>query len=178
MSAISIAINILAIVGVLVIISYIVYYLWKYLQHKTKQEMMSKISPPDDYMQQTGIKCPDYWVNTSSDASTYTCQNVNNIPIVESSKKPTGFTCNSGGIVKFDAIANGKTWEHGNPNGLKSLTNKERNDFVKGSVATGTVSRCDWIKYCGVYNDDTSANPAVWLGVNDVCNNANSSEAL
>ena len=146
--------------------------------------MMSKISPPDDYMQQTGIKCPDYWVNTGvTDDGAYICKNVNGIEVSKSASDGcSAVNCNISGddsTVYFDGVASGKTWEHGDPNGLKTLSDSDRNTFVKTNVK-GTASRCDWIKCCGAYNDPATntSNSAVWLGVSDVCNSANASEAL
>lgn len=190
MSVITIVTNILAVIGLIVLFAYIVYYLWKYLQDRNQQELDMKISPPNDYMQQTGIKCPDYWVNTETDTEnkTYTCKNVNNVAPpqksvndecskVNCSIDPTG---NDLSTVKFSLLPDGQTWESGNPNGLTSMTNDQKNTFVTKKPTKDdkfTASRCDWIKCCGAYNvtndpDNKTMNPAVWLGVNDICNSA------
>ncbi len=80
MSVASIIINILAVIGLIVIISYLIYYLYQYLQQRTNLKIASEINPPGDYMQNTGIKCPDYWVNTGVDANgNYICKNSFNI---------------------------------------------------------------------------------------------------
>ena len=177
MSAFSIVTNILAVIGLIVLFAYIVYYLWKYLQDKNQEELDMKVSPPYDYMQQTGVKCPDYWINTGTDDKGYTCKNVNNIatPIKSSNSTCSNIKCNIDGdatSVKFSLLPAGKTWESGDPNGLTSMTDAEKQSFVTTKVEGTTSSRCDWIKCCGAYNTGNSMNNAVWLGINDVCNSA------
>ena len=85
MSAFSVVINIFAVIGLLVILIYIIYYLWNSLQQKNFKMIESRINPPSEYMQQSGIKCPDYWVNTGADSSgNYLCKNSYDVDVVKS----------------------------------------------------------------------------------------------
>jgi hypothetical protein len=81
MSAFSVVINIFAVIGLLVILIYIIYYLWNSLQQKNFKMIESRINPPSEYMQQSGVKCPDYWVNTGVDANGNYILKISSIPI-------------------------------------------------------------------------------------------------
>jgi hypothetical protein len=177
-------VKIFAFIGFVTILIYLSFRLWDYFKNQSEKADKAKIRPPLDYMNDVGIKCPDYWVNTGvTDDGAYICKNVNGIEVSKSASDGcSAVNCNISGddsTVYFDGVASGKTWEHGDPNGLKTLSDSDRNTFVKTNVK-GTASRCDWIKCCGAYNDPATntSNSAVWLGVSDVCNSANASEAL
>jgi len=175
MSVLSTVINILAIIGLIVILAYVIYYLWDALQKKNKNMLESRINPPSEYMQQSGIKCPDYWVNTGSDSSgNYLCKNSYDVSVVKSYNTGScgNVVCNNPNApkeVSFSTLPTGKTWQSGNPNGLTSLTDDEKYSFVTTKGPNG-VSRCDWVKCCGASNSGTSTNNAIWLGVNEICN--------
>jgi hypothetical protein len=174
MSVLSTVINILAVIGLIVILAYVIYYLWDVLQKKNKNMIESRVNPPSEYMQQSGIKCPDYWVNTGSDSSgNYLCKNSYDVSVVKSSNTASCSSvtsCNNANKeVAFSPLPTGKTWQSGNPNGLTSLTDDEKYSFVTTKGPAG-VSRCDWIKCCGASNSGTSTNNAIWLGVNEICN--------
>lgn len=163
MSAIQIVVNILAAVGLLVIIGYLCYLLYKYVKDRQEQVVIKSVYPPGDYMQNTGIKCPDYWVNTGVDsAGNYICKNSFNIQTNNSGMCKSDF-------MNFSPIGNKNTWEYGNPNGLTSYSDRERYDFVndqlKGQLK-GDISRCQWINECG----PTSDVQGTWTGVDAVCN--------
>ena len=38
-------------------------------KNRTEKRIMSEINPPGQYMQNSGIKCPDYCVNTGIDSN-------------------------------------------------------------------------------------------------------------
>jgi hypothetical protein len=160
MSAIQIVVNILAAVGLLVIIGYLGYLLYKYVKDRQGQVAVQSVNPPGDYMQNTGIKCPDYWVNTGINSSNnnYVCKNSFNVQ-----------TNSSDGCdpdqMEFSPIKSGKTWEYGNPNGLTSYDDPERYQFVNKSGGSG-MSRCDWINKCG----PTPDVQGTWTGIDAVCN--------
>jgi hypothetical protein len=114
-------------------------------------------------MQKSGIQCPDYWVNTGVDGNNnYICKNSFNIPV-----NKTNNLCKST-EMNFTPIKDGYTWEYGNPNGITSLTDLDKYNFVKKSVAPASLSRCDWVNNCG-----PSTNvQGIWSGVNEICNNS------
>jgi len=155
----SVVINILAAIGLIVLISYFVYYLYTYFQHKKIKTMMAQMNPPQDYVQNVGINCPDYWVNMGTDVNgNIQCKNSFNIQTNGSTDK-----CNS---PKFIQIPKGKTWEYGNPNGLKTLSESEKYSFLMKSKVDGYNSRCEWINSCG----PSTSVQGIWQGVNEICN--------
>jgi hypothetical protein len=159
-SPISIIINILAFIGVIFIIGIIIYYIYKYYQKKAHNKIISDIFPPGEYMQHTGIKCPDYWVNTGINKDgNYICYNKFNIPVRENNNEKC---YDSPNIKTFSPLDKNKTWEYGDPYGMKSYTDKEKSEFVK-------KDRCGWIRDCGA---EPGLN-AVWSGVDDICSNPN-----
>ena len=170
----NIIINILAIVGLVILISYLISYIYYYFKSRKEQSLMSQVNPPSNYMQQSGIKCPDYWVNTGvDDNGNYICKNMFNLNVQNSTTPEAGscmgIKCYADGIgtdktVKFSSVNEKNTWEPNNPNGKTSFTDKEKYSFVNDS-GTGTTSRCDWIKCCGS-NSDTKG---VWQGVQNTC---------
>ena len=160
MSVIQIVVNILAAFGLIVILGYLIYLLYKYVKDQKNKIVISSINPPGDYMQNSGIKCPDYWVNTGNDNKNYICKNSFNIQ----TNTDDSNHCNSDSLT-FSQIPHGYTWEYGNPNGLTSLTDRQRYDFVN-SKKDGSISRCDWINKCG----PISSVQGTWSGVNEVCN--------
>ena len=162
MSSSSIIINILAVIGFLVVVSWLAYYSYGVVRKRVEYVKVSNTNPPESYMQNSGIKCPDYWVNTGVDKDgNYICKNSFNIDTVN----PTGGKCNSSEMV-FSPIQSGYTWESFNPNGLISLTDKEKYDFLNGSVVEGSTTRCSWINTCG----PATSTQGIWTGVNEICN--------
>jgi hypothetical protein len=129
------------------------------------QKKINDINPPGSYMQNTGIKCPDYWVNTGVNTKgDYICKNSFNIE-TNSKLNPK---CNSNELI-FAQVVDGMTWEMNNPNGYTSMTPADKHDFVKNYIAEGSenyMSRCDWIDQCG----PSSSIQGVWSGVSDICN--------
>jgi hypothetical protein len=154
----SVIINILAAVGLIVIISYIVYYLYTYFKNQQFQATIAEMNPPPSYMQSTGINCPDYWVNMGSDSNgNIQCKNSFNIPAQ---------SCPS--QMSFTPIPKDETWEYGNPNGLTSMTDSDKYNFLNSSVSSvqGSMSRCAWINQCG----PSPTTQGIWEGVNEICN--------
>jgi hypothetical protein len=183
----NIIINILAIVGLVILISYLISYIYYYFKSKKDQSLMMQVNPPNQYMQESGIKCPDYWVNTGVDENgNYICKNMFNLNVLNKTTPTSGkcldVKCYQDGtgaekIVNFSPIDSKSTWEPNNPNGKTSLTSKEKYDFVNSLGESGkeaTVSRCDWIKCCGSGNKDESDNvqwnaKGIWQGINSTC---------
>lgn len=159
----SVVVNILASIGLIVIIAYIVYYLYNYIQNIQTQQNVAQMNPPGSYMQNSGIQCPDYWVNTGIDNNgNYVCENTFNIQTNSNSQ------CNPNKMV-FSPVTNGYTWDYGNPNGLKSLTDQDKYTFSEKITATGvqgSISRCNWINSCG----PSTTVQGIWSGINEICN--------
>jgi hypothetical protein len=171
----NIVINILAVVGFIILLSYLISYIYYYFKHRAEQVKMSEVNPPYQYMQQTGIKCPDYWVNTGVDEKgNYICKNMFNLDVHRSTTQTTdgmckNINCYSDGTgkdktVTFSGLGPKKTWEPNNPNGMTSYDDKEKYSFVN-AAGTGTTSRCDWINCCGPKDN----MKGVWQGVQSTC---------
>lgn len=167
MSVFSIIVNILAAIALIIIISYIIYYIYGYWKNKEKQQIASIMNPPGPYMQNSGIKCPDYWVNTGVDPSgNYICKNSFNIPTVQPTRGFAINKCNQDSL-KFQPITPNKTWEINDPNGLTSYTDIEKYNFLQIPATPSELSRCQWINNCG----PASNTQGIWSGVNEICNN-------
>jgi len=161
MSASSIIINILAVIGFFVVVSWIIYYLYDVVRKKVEYTIVANTNPPQSYMQNSGIKCPDYWVNTGVDKDgNYICKNSFNIDSVNTNGK-----CNSTEMT-FTPIQAGYTWESGDPKGLKTLSDQEKYDFLNKSSVSGSTTRCSWINNCG----PAQSTQGIWTGVNEICN--------
>lgn len=174
-----IIINILAIIGLIILISYLISYLYNYFKQRAANTLNAQTNPPLVYMQQTGLRCPDYWVNTGVDSNgNYICKNSYNLDVKKnSSSECSNVSCYSNDSDKttnFIPLPSGYTWELGNPSGLTSYTNTERYDFVNKTGTGASNSRCDWIKCCGPNND----NDAIWQGISKTCNSDPSQKTI
>jgi hypothetical protein len=144
-------IKILAFIAIVIILIFLIRRIWKYYQTQMKKKEESKIRPPLEYMNDVGVKCPDYWtyIGKSSDGKIYKCVNTFQLPVKDTSK------CYSSGtddkMYEFKALTEGKNWSN--------MSEDERKTFVK-SQASNELSRCSWLSTCG----------GVWLGVEDKCN--------
>jgi hypothetical protein len=162
----SAVVTVLAAIGLIVVVSYLIYYLYEFMKYKMDKKISDNMNPPNNYMQNSGIKCPDYWVNTGMDPDgNYKCHNSFNIETVNPTSGNYKGKCNPVDM-RFPHIDSGYTWEYGDPNGLTSYTDKEKYDFLNKSVGD-SLTRCQWINYCG-----PSTNvQGIWSGVNELCNN-------
>jgi hypothetical protein len=144
-------IKILAFVAIVIILIFLITRIWDYYKKQSKKMEESKIRPPLEYMNDVGIKCPDYWtyVGKSSDGTTYKCVNTFQLPVKDVSKCYTSNTDDK--MYEFKALTEGINWNN--------MSDKERKDFVKSQYST-ELSRCGWLTACG----------GVWLGVEDKCN--------
>ena len=171
----SVVVNILAAIGLIVIVSYLSVYLYNFMKNKQTQKTASQISPPGDYMQNSGIKCPDYWVNQGIDSNgNYICKNSFNIQTNNPTTGTYAGKCDPQ-IMTFTPIGSGLptapagtsyTWEYGNPTGYTTLTDEQKYNYLQTSSATGSISRCAWINNCG----PSSKTQGIWSGVNEICN--------
>lgn len=170
-------INIFAFLGFIFLLSVFIYYVYKYFKNKQLLKDISLVYPPGDYMQETGIKCPDYWVNSGTDSNgNYECQNRFNIPVIKnrnaSCENVNCTATNDNNKAYFNSVPNSKTWEIGNPNGLKSMSDQEKYDFLTGDAGSATSNRCNWINCCG----GSAGTKSPWTGVYDICQNPNPSQ--
>jgi hypothetical protein len=171
----SVVVNILAAIGLIVIIFYLIVYLYNYFKNKQTQATVATIYPPGDYMQNSGIRCPDYWVNTGIDSNgNYICKNSFNIQTNNPTTGVYAGKCNPD-TMSFTPIGTGLpsppagtsyTWQYGNPSGYTSLSDQQKYDFLVNSSANNSMSRCAWINNCG----PTSNVQGIWSGVNEICN--------
>lgn len=160
---INFVINFLAIIGLLILISYFVSYLIEYYKKRASEAANRKVMPPPSYMQNNGIRCPDYFSNIGADKTKYSCSNRDfNINTLGGE---SCFSDVNNQVVSFPTLPDGKTWEFGNPNGLTTMTDKERWDFVRTKV-DGNPTRCDWVQNCG----PSKGVKGIWQGVENICN--------
>ncbi len=163
-------INFFAIIGLLILISYFISYVIDYIKQQTLNAANKKIMPPPAYMQSSGIRCPDYLSNSAVTSNAYTCSNKDFNIDVKDPNTCYGDTTNK--TVQFKPLPEGKTWELGDPKGLKSMSEQEKWDFVRTNVE-GNPSRCDWIDKCG----PAEGVSGVWQGVKRWCDMADPSQA-
>jgi len=161
----SAVVTVLAAIGLIVIISYLIYYLYEYMKYQMDKKTAENTNPPSNYMQNSGIKCPDYWVNTGIDRDgNYKCTNSFNIETVNPTTGNYKGKCNPTDMT-FPHIDDGYTWEFGDPDGLTSYSDQEKYDFLNKSYGN-SLSRCQWINYCG----PSTNTQGIWSGINEICN--------
>jgi len=141
-------IRIFAFVGIITIIVYLIFKLWAYYTAIAERRRKAAIRPPLDYMNNIGIKCPDYWVYAGTDGSgNYKCVNKFNLDVANAGKCCTNTTDNT---AVFKALGSDKNWE--------TMTDDEKTSFLNEELP-GVGSRCNWISNC----------KGVWLGVQNIC---------
>lgn len=170
MSVVSFVINFFAVIGLLILISYLISYIVEYFKEQRLKSANNKIMPPPAYMQATGLRCPDYLSNSGASKEAYTCSNKDfNINVND---PDTCYSNTENKSVMFPVIPDGKTWELGNPNGLTTMTQQDKWNFVRANIE-GNPSRCDWIDKCG----SAKGVNAVWQGVKRWCDMTDPSQA-
>ena len=163
-------IKFLAIIGLIIILSYLISYLYSYYKERAANTANRKINPPPSYMQNSGVKCPDYFSHPSSGSESYNCSNRDfNLNV---QNDPKCYSNSDNKIIEFPKLPDGKTWEYGDPDGLTSMSAQERYDWVNTSNSENVYSRCDWIKNCGPSN----GVKGVWQGIERICNSPNPSQ--
>ena len=92
----SLIVNIFAGFGLITILVFLIIYIVAYRRNQLLRYQASLINPPSEYMQNTGIKCPDYWVNTGvDDKGNYICKNYFNVQTQSPKTGPYAGKCNS-----------------------------------------------------------------------------------
>ncbi len=148
-------IKIMAFVGFVVILIYLIYKLWGYIDYRAKKTRDSLIRPPLDYMNTIGIKCPDYWAYTGTDDNgNYKCVNTYNIPLKGTPSQC--YTDQANTTVVFGALTD--DWQ--------DMSIDDRKDFIKKNKPSNVTTtsgyndtRCNFSKNC----------VNVWSGVQNQC---------
>lgn len=141
-------IRIFALVGMVTIIVYLIFKLWAYYTAVAEKRRKAAIRPPLDYMNNIGIKCPDYWVYAGTDSNgNYKCVNKFNLDVADTGKC---YTNTSDKTYIFKALGSDKNWE--------TMTEDDKTNFLN-EAAPNQSSRCKWISEC----------KGVWLGVQNIC---------
>ena len=166
-------ITVFAAIGLVFVVMYVFWHIMNKLQKSSKNATTNEIST--NYMQEIGLRCPDYYVNTLNENNMSTCKNsynlVQNIDSEDGDSKNTSSQCQNvkcyhdpqEKTVNFQAIQN---W--------KNLNDDQRISALEsdGSLAN-TTNRCDWIKCCGVaVGNSTTSQP--WLEISDYCDSVTS----
>ncbi len=150
-------IKIMAFVGFVVILLYLIYKMWGYVDYRAKKKANSLIRPPLDYMNTVGIKCPDYWTYIGTDDNgNYICANTYGIPLKSGATEANCYNNTTEKKVHFGALTD--NWE--------DMTKDERKDFIKSNKPTKITTipgyndtRCNFSKNC----------VNVWSGVQNQC---------
>jgi len=164
-----------ALIGLIILIVYVINYFVSYFKQKQANAANQKVMPSPSYMQNSGIRCPDYLSNVGGNSVSFKCSNRDfNIDINNPEMCYSNMTEKT---TDFPLFPQGKTWELGNPNGLTSMTDQDKWDFVRTKLPDGSngesyLSRCDWISNCG----SASNVDGVWQGVKKWCDMANPSQ--
>lgn len=156
--------TIFASIGLVFVVLYTFWYIMNKV--KTNQDNVTTNNVPTNYMQQVGLNCPDYYINTSNENNVNTCKNSYHLEqsINSEDGKSTNPNCSNvqcyadldNKTVNFDVINN---WEDLNDNQRKSVMTNNSN---------GTLSRCDWINCCGSKVGDTYTKYP-WVELQNYC---------
>ena len=60
---------------IIILIVYLINYIITLYKQRAANTANQKINPPPSYMQNSGIKCPDYFSNIGIDKESYNCSN-------------------------------------------------------------------------------------------------------
>jgi hypothetical protein len=157
----SLFVNGLAILGIIFILVLVIVIIVRIVKYQNKQTILSLQRPTPDYMQNIGMKCPDYWYLNNTDSNYYYCTktNDNNYKVPAKSLNPncSKISCtDSTGIAKFTVLPSSQKWV--------TMSDSDKKSFVNKSDSSA-ISRCNWIKCCG-----QNKKSAVWLGIANQCN--------
>ncbi len=118
---------------VLFLILLVYYYVWP------KRQVKEPAFPPNQFMREVGIQCPDYWIY---DSTRNVCVNKFNIPL----RDPQ--TC-------YDD-------EKARTKSFKKITRWPVHSNSLDEVLRG---RCDWIRRCGPQKNINAS----WVGIDGLC---------
>ncbi len=160
----SAVINVFASIGLVAILVVIIYYIWKYIDQLNKETQIYQTRPSAAYMQAIGIKCPDYWTYTGTDANgNYICRDDKNLMKIYGKNKNAKCVIydknRKANITYFSKLDDDKKWD--------IMSDDQRIDFMKKKVdAKKYYSRAEWIKTCGPEIGKGVSTQAVWSGLN------------
>ncbi len=147
--------NLFATIGFIAILVVLIYYIWKYIDKMNRDAAIMKERPTPTYMDQVGVKCPDYWMYMGGDANgNYICKDSKNL--MKKYGKSNNEKCvSSNSTVVFPKLDGKMSWG--------SMSDKEKIDFTASKVGT-SYSRAEWIKNCGTSVGEGVNTRAVWSG--------------
>ena len=64
-----------AFIGIIILVVYLINYIVSLYKQRAANTANQRINPPPSYMQNSGIKCPDYFSNIGIDNESYNCSN-------------------------------------------------------------------------------------------------------
>ncbi len=152
----SVLVNILATIGLVGILIVVIYYIWKYIDKMNKDAAIAKERPTPTYMQQVGLKCPDYWIHRSYDRNgNYICEDVNDL-MVKYEKDNGNCRNTTTKQMTFSKIDPNTPWT--------KMSDDDRKKFVATKVGSN-YSRAQWIKQCGPNVGRGVSTRAIWSGL-------------
>lgn len=172
-------VTVFAAIGLVFVVMYVFWYIMNKIKTSNDNYTTNDIST--NYMNNIGLHCPNYYINTLNDNNTNTCQNSYNLN--QNINQDNGLSnstkdgCNavqcyhdaSNKIVNFEAI---KNWD--------SMNDDERINALKydgknndGTTKDNVSNRCDWIKCCGAAVGNSNTYQP-WLEVQNYCDSVTS----
>lgn len=146
-------IKVMAFVGAIIIFIYIILKLWNYFIYMNNKRKNASIRPPLDYMNNIGIKCPDYWTYKGNDSNgNYICENTFNLSPKSGDQC---YTDSANKITVFGTLS--KSWQ--------DMSDNDRKNFIKNTKATGVTTNSNNETRCAF----TQNCQSVWLGVQNQC---------
>ncbi len=155
----SAVLNVLAIIGLVAILVVVIYYIWNYISKMNKDASIAKERPTPTYMEQTGLKCPDYWMLSGLDGNgNYICEDKKEL-MKQYGKNSASAKCYSdvsGKKMVFSKFDNKTHWV--------DMSDEDKIKFAATKVNTN-YSRSEWIKNCGPNVGNGVSTRAVWSGL-------------
>lgn len=119
----NIIIYILAIIGAIAVIFTIINVGIRFSATITSDSSSVESNPPNAYMNEGGLNCPDYWINVANSDSTNSCRNAYKIP-------------NIAGEVVMDET-------------FPSISDEVWNSSEERGSMDGVKTRCNWLNSNG-----------------------------
>ena len=167
-------VTVFAAIGLVFVIMYVFWYIMNKIKNATDNVTTNDISP--NYMQEIGLRCPDYYVNTLNDNNMSTCKNSYNLDqgINSESGESKQDDSRCANVKCYHDIEN-KTVNFQDIPDWKDLNDDDRIKALKndGKNIDNVTNRCDYIKCCGVaFGGSSTSQP--WLEINDYCDSVSS----
>ena len=157
--------TIFATIGFVFIILYSFWFIMNRMNEKQDNVVTNNI--PANYMQEVGVRCPDYYINNMNNNTISSCKNSYNLnQSMDGSGNSTNPNCPN--VTCYDNV-NNKTVLFDKINNWDTMNDTERSDAVNRKV-DGTLSRCDWIRCCGP-KLGTKYTQQPWVEIQNYCTN-------